>query len=114
MAPLEVKVGDRVAIILKLSQANPKDVLYSDLTQDGNFNSYKIVEDIGVVRHAENVENGLSIAVELTGLNDSNVSELVRATNIISINDKNKPSRFSNINDSKLDKRNIVPEAIVG
>ena len=114
VAPLEVKVGDRVAIILKLSQANPKDVLYSDLTQDGNFNSYKVVEDIGVVRHAENVENGLSIAVELTGLNDSNVSELVRATNIISINDKNKPSRFSNINDSKLDKRNIVPEAIVG
>ena len=98
MAPLEVKIGDRVAVILKLSQTKPKDVLHSDLTPNENFNSYKVVEDIGVVRHTEAVENGLSIAVELTGLNDSNVSELVRETNIVSINDKNKEREYSTVN----------------
>ena len=109
VAPLEVKVGDRVAIILKLSQTEPKNLMHSDFRLSDNFNSYKIVEDIGIVRHTENVEDGLSIAVELTGLNDSNVSELVRATNIVSINNKNKASGFSNVN-----KRNVASEAIIG
>ena len=109
VAPLEVKVGDRVAIILKLSQTEPKNLMHSDFRLSDNFNSYKIVEDIGIVRHTESVEDGLSIAVELTGLNDSNVSELVRATNIVSINDKNKASGFSNVN-----KSNVASEAIVG
>ncbi len=109
VAPIEVKVGDRVAVILKLSQTEPKNVIHSDLTPSKNYNSYKVVEDIGVVRHMETVENGLSIAVELTGLNDSNVSELVRATNIVSINSKNKTRGFSNVN-----KWNVAYEAIVG
>ncbi len=45
----------------------------------------RIVEDIGEVRHTKAIQDGFSIAVELTGLSDSNVSELIRATNAASI-----------------------------
>jgi hypothetical protein len=41
----------------------------------------KIIEDIGEVRHIEPAQNGFSIAVELIGLSDSDVGELIRATN---------------------------------
>jgi len=44
----------------------------------------KIVQDIGMVRHTKTAENGLSIAVELVGLSDSDVDELIRATNAAS------------------------------
>jgi len=45
----------------------------------------RIVEDIGEVRHTGAIDDGFSIAVELTGLSDSNVSELIRAANAASI-----------------------------
>jgi hypothetical protein len=45
----------------------------------------RIVEDIGEVRHTGAIKDGFSIAVELTGLSDSNVSELIRAANAASI-----------------------------
>ncbi|MHC4112653.1 MAG: hypothetical protein ACYSUY_16395, partial [Planctomycetota bacterium] len=43
------------------------------------------VEDIGEVRHIKAMQNGFSIAVELTGLSDPDVSELIRATNTASL-----------------------------
>ncbi len=45
----------------------------------------RIIEDIGEVRHVRAIENGQSIAVELTGLSDSDVNELIRATNAASV-----------------------------
>ena len=45
----------------------------------------KIAEDIGVVRHIKALQEGFSIAIELTGLSDSDVSELIRATNAASL-----------------------------
>ena len=45
----------------------------------------KIVQDIGEVRHSRAVENGFSIAVELTGLSDSDADELVLASNAASL-----------------------------
>ena len=44
-----------------------------------------IVQDIGEVRHTKATQNGLSIAIELTGLSDSDVNELIRATNAASL-----------------------------
>jgi hypothetical protein len=90
-APLEVKVGERVVVILKIggqagtwrgrpalaSQAEPAP----SLSRGGPRRTARIVEDIGEVRHTEATQNGFSIAVELIGLNDSNVNELIRATN---------------------------------
>ena len=68
-APLEVEAGDRVVVILKMSEKT----------------SSRVVEDIGEVRHVESAKDGFSIAVELTGLSDSNVNELVRETNSASL-----------------------------
>ncbi len=100
-APLEVKVGERVVVILKIGgQAPSVSAVRSDpsLPADGGECRMKrshrmplrahyerIVEDIGEVRHAEATRNGFSIAVELMGLSDSNVNELIRATNAASM-----------------------------
>jgi len=96
-APLEVKTGDRVLVIVNLSETI--DARYSIPVarassswkhgQDGRAThenqESRIVEDIGEVRHTKAIQDGFSIAVELTGLSDSNVSELIRATNAASI-----------------------------
>jgi hypothetical protein len=79
-APLEVKAGDRVLVIVNLSETI--DARYSIL--DTRRES-RIVEDIGEVRHTRAIEDGFSIGVELTGLSDSDVSELIRAANAASI-----------------------------
>lgn len=93
VAPLKVKIGDRVVVILKLTErkshgliAQPNTTaLHSSFAGNGRMKPSRIVEDIGVVRHTEAVENGFSIAVELTGLSDANLNELVRATNTASL-----------------------------
>lgn len=92
-APLEVKVGERVVIILKISDgAEPHSTAHRDRMsprprelQSGRTKPSRIVEDIGQVRRTEATEDGFSIAVELMGLSDSNVSELIRATNAASV-----------------------------
>lgn len=91
--PLEVKVGERVVVILKISDGSehhsaahrggisnrPREL------HNGRTKPPKIVEDIGQVRRTEATEDGYSIAVELTGLSDSNVSEMIRETNVASL-----------------------------
>jgi len=86
---LEVKVGDRVLVIVNLSEEKEQDLnpsskstsLRSVLSRDRKSTPSKIVEDIGEVRNVRALQNGSSIAVELTGLSDSNLNELIRATN---------------------------------
>lgn len=85
-APLEVKVGERVVVILKMKEESAADDLHvSPQSWRKTARSSRIVEDIGEVRHVRAIENGFSIAVELTGLSDSNVNELIRETNSASI-----------------------------
>ncbi|MHC4508254.1 MAG: hypothetical protein ACYTAO_04735 [Planctomycetota bacterium] len=92
-APLQVKVGERVVVILKVAaQATQNSAMGrkeissgSAEMQHGDAGPSKIVENIGQVRHAEATQDGFSIAVELTGLSDSNVNELIRATNAASV-----------------------------
>jgi hypothetical protein len=92
-APLEVKVGERVVVILKISEETGRNsTAHRDGTsprpreqQSHRPKPSRIVEDIGEVRHSEVSEGGFSIAVELTGLSDSNVNELIRATNAASV-----------------------------
>ena len=62
----------------------------SDSQKADSGTSLRIVEDIGEVRHAKVIEDGFSIAVELTGVNDSNISELIRATNAALMKTKDK------------------------
>jgi hypothetical protein len=78
--PLEVKVGDRVLVVLRLGEEKNRDPEPADKPTIS-----KILQDVGDVRHTKATQNGLSIAVELTGLSDSHVNELVRATNLASL-----------------------------
>ncbi|MFC1633502.1 hypothetical protein ACFL5Z_01560 [Planctomycetota bacterium] len=92
-APLEVKIGERVLIILKLSEENrqdhstPREVnsLQLKREQRGKMTPLKIVQDIGEIRHTEAIQGGFSTGLELTGLSDSDVNELIRATNAASV-----------------------------
>jgi len=80
--PLNVKIGERVLVVFKLNGESGQS---TGLQETGEDETMKIVEDIGEVRHTKAVENGFSIAVELTGLSDSDVNELIRATNAASL-----------------------------
>jgi len=93
-APLEVTVGERVVVILKVSDeenreslAGRRDTSLRSATAQKSRKTTpsRVVEDVGEVRHIEAIQGGFSIAVELTGLSDSNVDELVRATNAASL-----------------------------
>jgi hypothetical protein len=111
-APLEVKVGDRVLVILKLSEADDKP----DSNRTGKIAPQKIVEDIGEVRHTKRIKNGFSIAVELKGLSDPNINELVRATNAASLNTRAKTKgaqTFSSSNNNNNNKKSEQPEPAV-
>jgi hypothetical protein len=81
-APLKTEVGDRVLVVLRLDEEEPDS---APQKREGKSSILKIVEDIGEVRHTKDIPNGFSIAVELTGLSDSDVNELIRATNAASL-----------------------------
>lgn len=81
---LKLKVGDRVLVVFKLDEEENQDSAGRKPKSDKTAKS-KIVEDIGEVRHIKAIKKGFSIAVELTGLGDTNVSELIRATNAASL-----------------------------
>lgn len=84
-APLKVKTGDRVLITFKLDEEKNQDDSVPARRQDDKASTSKIIEDIGKVKHTEAIENGFSIAVELIGLGDSDINELIRATNAASL-----------------------------
>ncbi len=93
-APLKLKVGDRVLVVFKLDEEEDQDSSRQESEgEPRHFASQSeaagaastIVEDIGEVRHIKAMQNGFSIAVELTGLSDPDVSELIRATNAASL-----------------------------
>ena len=107
-APLEVKVGDRVLVILKLTEEDPKP----DSQRNNKTESYKIVENIGEVRHTKTIKNGFSIAVELTGLTDPNINELIRATNAASLKTRAKTKAAQASNGSNY-KKSEEPETAV-
>ncbi len=84
ISPLEVKIGDRVIVILKLGHLVNRNVEQSNV--DNNITlPIRIIEDIGTVKHIEEIEKGYSIAIELNNLNESNISEMVKATNEASL-----------------------------
>ncbi len=82
---LNVKINDKVLIIFILNQTkptnNPADAqLFQDTVDE------KVIESIAMVKHIKaNQEEGFSIALELTGLEDGDIDELIRATNEASI-----------------------------
>ena len=81
-SPLEVKVGERVLVMFRLDEAKDED---SEVQRDERSEKPKVIEDTGEVRHVKAAGNGFSIAVELTGLHDPDINELIRATNAASV-----------------------------
>jgi hypothetical protein len=101
-APLDVKVGDRVIVILKLSEQEQQNSY-----RTGKTAPEKVVEDIGEVRHTKKIKDGFSIAVELTGLSDPNINELIRETNAASLKTRTEnitAQTFSNRNETTSEK----------
>jgi len=89
-APLQVKIGDRVLVIISLDEQENQNEAPANGRERGPASrqhktvSSKIVQDIAIVRHTKTTDNGLSIAVEMVGLSDSDVNELIRITNAAS------------------------------
>jgi hypothetical protein len=102
---LEAKTGQRVLVVFDLDH----DYGSVPTNSDGRQLARKVVEDIGIVRHVRTIEDGFSMAVELTGLSDSNISELTRATNVASLtaDDKDRNVRTSE------DAVESVPENVI-
>lgn len=88
---LKVKVGERILVVFNLTQECDSNVL----DYDKKLNVPQIVQDIGEVRHIKPVHNGLSIAVELIGLSDSNVNKLICAANATSLTANKKDQLVS-------------------
>jgi hypothetical protein len=84
---LKVEIGERILVVFDLTpEQDPISTKRSIKAATS-----KIVEGIGEVRHTKQTKNGLSIAIELTGLSDSNIDELIRATNaaLLNVSDRN-------------------------
>ena len=99
-APLKVKVGERILVVFKL---------------DGEMDTSptavsKIIKDIGEVKHTKAIKNGFSRAVELIGLRDSDVRELIQATNAASLRAATEGRDNSTPTDSKQETEADVAE----
>lgn len=81
-SPLELKVGQRVAVVFEL-ESHPKSEAQRDQSSDGP--AVRIAEGLGEVRHVKVIEKGFSVAVELMGLSDADINELTRATNVAAV-----------------------------
>jgi len=77
--PIEFNIGDRVLVLLRLDPEKP--AVPDTESYHAKEDNTKMVQDIGQVRHVRSAGDVFSIAVELIGLSDSDVAELVRATN---------------------------------
>jgi hypothetical protein len=120
-APLEVKVGERVVVILKVSEQGNQDSATdqrdtsprSAMVPKPKTTLSRVVENIGEVRHIKAMQNGFSIAIELTGLSDSNVNELIRATNAASLKADAKTQDVLALGGSVDNKKEEVAEPAV-
>ena len=78
---LEVGVGERVLVVFGLQGEGSEET--TGFNGDGRVTRGKMAEDIGEVRHVKAIEGVFSIAVELTGLSDSDVDELIQVANAV-------------------------------
>ena len=98
---LSLSVGDRVLLMFKLDH-NKKAASLSKRKTDAE----KIIEHIAQVRHITSEGSARSVALELTGLNDDGIDELIRATNEASFG----MNRWSRRHPDSHVRRSSVPE----
>lgn len=105
-APLKVKAGERILVVFRLDEKGNHE--------NGEAAISRIVESIAVVRHTEAVKKGFSIAIELIGLEDSDISELVRVTNAASLRAGAGGQEDSNsISNKQKEKRSVAKSSAV-
>jgi len=80
---LQVKIAERVLVIMQLPEQKKRGSRSEGARVEQAVNS--VIQDVGEVRHTSRLDGGFSIAVELTGLSDSDLNELIRATNTASL-----------------------------
>jgi hypothetical protein len=78
-APLKVEEGDRVLVILGLAETNS-----SGERRQQAKTELKILEDVGEVKQIKAIGEGLSMEIELTGLDDMELGRLIEQTNGVS------------------------------
>ena len=93
-ASIEVKIGDRVLIMFELDREKERNLIKNPENDEVTavttivsriIEDVGIIEQIGEVRRTENTSESLSMAVELTGLCDSDIDCLIQATNAASL-----------------------------
>ncbi|OHB57861.1 MAG: hypothetical protein A2173_07220 [Planctomycetes bacterium RBG_13_44_8b] len=102
--PFEVELGERLIIVFKLEN----DDHDSSSQEADNISTPKIIQDICEVRHKKATKNGLSIGVELIGLNDSDVNELVRFTNSTLAKVRNKTAAIQPVEEESNTVQNLT------
>ena len=122
-SPLELKRGERVLVVVKLDAQDPvrqsavrevrldgSELRTQAMSHEGRA-TIKVVEDIGEIRHTEAVHGGFSAGLELTGLSDSNVNELIRATNAAAVKasgDTPETTAFGNEDYEQVDSEPVL------
>jgi len=79
---LDVELGDRVLVILRL--IDQRDPQY----KKGLEPVTRTIQDIGIVRRIDTTRKGFALAIELIGLADTDVDELLRVSKLISFNEE--------------------------
>ncbi len=80
---LQVETGERIIVVFSLDKEQQGNATPAD--EGNNATTSKVVEDIGIVRDIKAIQDGFSTAVELTGLSDPDVDELISAANAESV-----------------------------
>ena len=79
---LELKTTETVLVIFKLNEIREQ---YPG-SEDSQIHTVRVVEAVGRVKHIADVEDGQEVAVELFGLEDAELNELIRTTNNAALN----------------------------
>ena len=75
---LRVREGDRVLVAFRPTEGCWQGDAVGPVT-DHEY----VIEDMGLVRHCRGANSGFSVAVELVGLTETEIDELVRITNVM-------------------------------
>lgn len=103
---IKVEVGDRVLILFELEREKERNLIKNQETNEAtevSTTTLRIVEDVGIVqeigevKRTEESPGRFTMAVELTGLRDSDIDCLIRATNAATLN---KNEQITNAEDN--------------
>jgi hypothetical protein len=79
---LNVDLGTRVLVVFQL--LDQRDPLF----KKGLAPVTRTIQDIGIVRRIDTTQGGFALGIELVGMTDTNVDELLRVSRLISFNEK--------------------------